>query len=162
MLPHDPRRNRDIILVFAHPDSADARLATEAGVDHVGNESLFEPLQNGEIKPTKILCVPSLLPSVTAKLGRFLGQRGLMPTARRGGVGEGEELVQRIREARGMTDWMTDNKGGIIACECLIKPNELLADLPPCCIVCGRVSREIDWSLGQILITSSITAASYS
>jgi large subunit ribosomal protein L1 len=38
-----------------------------------------------------------------------------MPTVRRGGVGEGQELVERIREAKGAFDWMVNDEGLIKA-----------------------------------------------
>lgn len=114
-LPHDPRRQTDIILVFAESNSVSARLAREAGVTYVGAAELFEPLLNGEINPTKVLCTPGMLSAVTGRLARFLGPKGLMPTARRGGVGEGEGLVERIQEARGAMDWKT-NGWGVVRC----------------------------------------------
>jgi len=114
-LPHDPRRQTDIILVFAEANSVSARLAREAGVTYVGAAELFEPLLNGEINPTKVLCTPGMLSAVTGRLARFLGPKGLMPTARRGGVGEGEGLVERIQEARGAMDWKT-NGWGVVRC----------------------------------------------
>lgn len=113
VLPFDSRKSNDVMLVFAEAKSESARLAQEQGVDYIGAQELFEPLLNGEINPTKILATPSMLPSVTARLARFLGPKGLMPTTRRGGVGEGEELVALIREARGALDW-TSSEDGVI------------------------------------------------
>ncbi|KAK1923236.1 ribosomal protein L1-like protein [Papiliotrema laurentii] len=115
VLPFDPRKSTDVLLVFAEANSISARLAREAGVAYVGAEDLFEPLLNGEIEPTKVLSTPGMLGSVTARLARFLGPKGLMPTVRRGGVGEGEELVEKIKEAKGATDWMSDARGVIRA-----------------------------------------------
>jgi hypothetical protein len=78
---------------------------------------LFEQILNGEVQPTKVLCTPGMLGNVTRVLGRHLGQKGLMPTVKRGGVGEGEELAQRIREARGAMDWMSTKEGLILTRE---------------------------------------------
>lgn len=114
-LPMDPRRTSDTVLVFAEPNSPSRRLAEEVGVTYLGGDELFEPLLNGEINPTKVLSTPGMLPSVTQALARFLGPKGLMPTTRRGGVGEGEELVQRIKEAKGSLDWKADERGWVMA-----------------------------------------------
>ena len=114
-LPHNVKRTKEIVLVFAKSNSDDAKLAAAAGVDHVGGAELFDDLENEVIRPTKVLSTPEMLSQVTRRLGKFLGQRGLMPTARRGGVGEGKELVQRIQEARGATDWMSTDMGTIHA-----------------------------------------------
>ena len=112
-LPQDPRLVRDTILVFAEPNSKSRQLAEEVGVDYLGAEDLFEPLTTGEITPAKVLSTPGMLPAVTRELARFLGPKGMMPTTRRGGVGEGEELVERIKEAKGSLDWQADDRGWI-------------------------------------------------
>jgi large subunit ribosomal protein L1 len=154
-LPHDPRRQTDIILVFAEANSASARLAREAGVTYVGAAELFEPLLNGEINPTKVLCTPGMLSAVTGRLARFLGPKGLMPTARRGGVGEGEGLVERIQEARGAMDWKT-NGWGVVRCgeSPLIDPLARRRLISSCrasaiCDFCSRGKRQDDYQIGQ-------------
>jgi large subunit ribosomal protein L1 len=70
---------------------------------------------SGEIAPTKVLATPSMLPAVSRQLARFLGPKGLMPSPKRGGVGEGEELGKRIREAGGTLEWKADKLGVIRA-----------------------------------------------
>ena len=114
-LPQDPRKESDTVLVFAEPNSASRTLAEQAGVAYLGGDELFEPLLNGEITPTKVLSTPGMLPRVTQALARFLGPKGMMPTTRRGGVGEGEQLVERIREAKGSLDWKADERGWVTA-----------------------------------------------
>jgi large subunit ribosomal protein L1 len=116
-LPYDHRKSAEVILVFAEKNSLSAQLAREAGVHYVGAQELIEPLLEGEINPTKVLSTPGMLPMVTARLARFLGQKGMMPTTRRGGVGEDEELVQRIAEAKGALDWLSSSEGVINASE---------------------------------------------
>lgn len=116
-LPQDPRVESDTVLVFAEPNSASRRLAEEVGVTYLGGDELFEPLLNGEINPTKVLSSPGMLPAVTQALARFLGPKGMMPTTRRGGVGEGEELVDRIKEAKGSLDWKANERGWVTAGE---------------------------------------------
>ena len=56
-----------------------------------------------------------MLPAVQRQLARFLGPKGLMPSPKRGGVGEGEELGKRIKEAGGTLEWKADKLGVIRA-----------------------------------------------
>jgi len=84
-------------------------------VTYLGGKELFGPILAGEIQPTKVLSTTGMLPQVTQSLARFLGPKGLFPTARRGGVGDGLELVRRIREAKGSLDWQADRMGAVTA-----------------------------------------------
>lgn len=60
---------------------------------------------------TTILCTPSLIRSISSKLGRILGPRGLMPSERRGTVTDDiEGYVQRLQ---GTTEWRGDKTGTI-------------------------------------------------
>jgi large subunit ribosomal protein L1 len=72
---------------------------------------------SGEIAPTKVLATPGMMGAVQSKLARFLGPKGLMPVAKRGGVGEGDELAQRIKEAGGLMEWKADKLGVVRARE---------------------------------------------
>jgi large subunit ribosomal protein L1 len=114
-LPTDPRRSAEVILVFADPSSSSAQLAKSAGAAYVGGEELFARILNGEIVPTKCLATPGMMPAVASKLARFLGPKGLMPVAKRGGVGEGEELAKRVKEAAGGMEWKGDKLGVVRA-----------------------------------------------
>ncbi|ORY31260.1 ribosomal protein L1-like protein [Naematelia encephala] len=113
VLPVDFRPTADKILVFALPGSADFRIAQAAGVDYVGGAEMFQQLIDGEIEPDKVLSSTNMIGPVTSTLARFLGPKGLMPTARRGLVGEGEMLANIIREAKGGLDWRANDDGRI-------------------------------------------------
>jgi large subunit ribosomal protein L1 len=121
-LPTDPRRSPEIILVFADPESSSAQLAKEAGARYVGGEELFSKILNGEIVFTKALATPGMMGSVASKLARFLGPKGLMPVAKRGGVGEGEELVKKVKEAAGGMEWKGDKLGVVRAPVARVSP----------------------------------------
>ncbi|WVF67745.1 hypothetical protein IAT40_002504 [Kwoniella sp. CBS 6097] len=110
-LPADPRRSSEIILVFAEPNSPSSTLAKQAGAAHVGGDELFEAVLSGRVSPTRCLATPGMMPSVTRALARYLGPKGLMPVAKRGLVGEGEELAQKIREAAGRMEYRADKQG---------------------------------------------------
>ncbi|ODN99552.1 50S small subunit ribosomal protein L1 [Cryptococcus wingfieldii CBS 7118] len=112
-LPLDPRRTSETILVFAEPSSSSAAMAKEAGAAYVGGDELFEALLSGKINPTRCLATPGMMPTVTRSLARFLGPKGLMPAAKRGGVAEGEELVERIRDAAGKMEYRADKAGTV-------------------------------------------------
>lgn len=116
-LPLDARRAPEVILVFAESNSPSSSAAKTAGAHIIGGEELFAKVLNGEIQPTKVLTTPSMLPAVQRQLARFLGPKGLMPSPKRGGVGEGEELGNRIREAGGTLEWKADKLGVIRARE---------------------------------------------
>ncbi|WVQ86157.1 hypothetical protein IAT38_008325 [Cryptococcus sp. DSM 104549] len=113
VLPNDPRRTSETILVFAEQSSPSAALARSAGAAYVGAENLINPLLEGAIVPTRVLATPGMMQLVTSRLARFLGPKGLMPVAKRGGVAEGDELVMRIKEAAGSMDYRADKQGEV-------------------------------------------------
>ncbi|KAK8850613.1 hypothetical protein IAR55_004532 [Kwoniella newhampshirensis] len=110
-LPLDPRRSSETILVFAEPSSPSFNLAKQAGAAYVGGEEIFESVLSGKISPTRCLATPSMMPSVSRALARYLGPKGLMPVAKRGLVGEGEELAEKIRGAAGRMEYRADKQG---------------------------------------------------
>ncbi|WWC65307.1 mitochondrial 54S ribosomal uL1m domain-containing protein [Kwoniella dejecticola CBS 10117] len=110
-LPLDPRRSSEVILVFAEPNSPSSNLAKAAGAAYVGGEELFEAVLSGRISPTRCLATPGMMPQVTRNLARYLGPKGLMPVAKRGLVGEGEELAEKIRDAAGRMEYRADKEG---------------------------------------------------
>ncbi|KAF9786756.1 ribosomal protein L1 [Thelephora terrestris] len=104
-------RTEERVLVFA-----EGRLAEEAkraGAHIVGGLELVDDIINGRHNPTTILCVPSLLRSITPKLGRLLGPKGLMPSERRGTVTE--DIAGYIRRMQGSVEWKGDKDGTIRA-----------------------------------------------
>ncbi|CUA76273.1 50S ribosomal protein L1 [Thermus thermophilus HB8] [Rhizoctonia solani] len=110
-LPRDPRTRGETVLVFAEGKAAqDAR---EAGAAHVGGEELIPKVLDGTLKPTKVICTPSLIGPITPKLARFLGPKGLMPVAKRGTVTE--DVIAAVREAKGMLEWKGDKFGYVRA-----------------------------------------------
>jgi large subunit ribosomal protein L1 len=114
-LPTDPRRSPETILVLCDPSSPTYALAQSASPTYIGGEELFPQILSGAIVPTKVLATPGMMSAVQSKLARFLGPKGLMPVAKRGGVAEGDELVSRIKEAGGMMEWKGDKLGVVRA-----------------------------------------------
>jgi large subunit ribosomal protein L1 len=103
------------VLVFAEADSPSAAAARDAGAQIIGGEELFPAILSGELQPTKVLSTPGMLPAVQRQLARFLGPKGLMPSPKRGGVGEGAELAKRVEEAGGLMEWKADKIGVVRA-----------------------------------------------
>ncbi|KAL8277867.1 hypothetical protein RQP46_009686 [Phenoliferia psychrophenolica] len=114
-LPHSAfsSTKRSFILVFA--TGAQARLATAAGADRVGGEELVAEIMSGDLSPDKLITTPELLSLFTRNpaLARFLGPKGLMPSAKRGTVAD--DLATAVKEARGGLDWKGDSRGVVRA-----------------------------------------------
>ncbi|KAF9654156.1 ribosomal protein L1 [Thelephora ganbajun] len=102
-------QSEERILVFAEGRQADE--AKRAGAHIVGGLELVDDVIGGRHNPTTILCVPNLLRSITPKLGRVLGPKGLMPSERRGTVTE--DIAGYIRRMQGSVEWKGDKTGTI-------------------------------------------------
>jgi large subunit ribosomal protein L1 len=85
------------ILAFAEGD--DARIAQQAGADHVGGQELADRIQEGWFEFDMVLATPPMM-RVVGRLGRVLGPRGLMPNPKAGTIAQGEDLARLIGEAR--------------------------------------------------------------
>ncbi len=96
MLPHGLGKSVKIV-VFAEGD--DARLASEAGADHIMDDELLEKIQNGWTDFDATVATPSMMGKV-GKLGKILGPRGLMPNPKAGTVVPGEDLPRVIDELK--------------------------------------------------------------
>ncbi|KAI0094501.1 ribosomal protein L1-like protein [Irpex rosettiformis] len=109
-LPREAKsKSEDRILVFAEGQSADD--AKAAGADIVGGPELIDGVINGTHKATMFLCTPDLIRTITPRLGRILGPRGLMPSERRGTVTE--DIAGYIRRLKGTSEWAGDQQGTI-------------------------------------------------
>jgi large subunit ribosomal protein L1 len=92
-LPH-PVKTDIRICVICPPDSKYAQSAREAGATLVGEDEIFDAVKDGRIEFDRCLCqIDSLAKMNKAGLGRFLGPRGLMPSAKLGTVVKDPTLV---------------------------------------------------------------------
>jgi len=66
---------------------------------------------SGRIQATLFLSTPTLIKSISQRLGRVLGPRGLMPSERRGTVTD--DVAGYIRRLQGTTEWKGDKTGTI-------------------------------------------------
>ena len=96
MLPHGLGKSV-VVVVFAEGD--DARLASEAGADHIVDDELVEKIQNGWTDFDATVATPSMMGKV-GKLGKILGPRGLMPNPKAGTVVPGDDLPRVIDELK--------------------------------------------------------------
>jgi large subunit ribosomal protein L1 len=99
------------ILVFAEGEAA--KLADEAGADHIGSDELVQKIQGGWFEFDVAMATPQMMSKV-GRLGKVLGPRGLMPNPKTGTVLQPEDLSRAIREARqGRVEYRLDKTGNI-------------------------------------------------
>jgi len=92
-LPHPVKTNLRIC-VICPPDSKYAESARAAGATLVGEDDIFEAVKDGRIEFDRCICqTDSLAKMNKAGLGRVLGPRGLMPSAKMGTVVKDPSVV---------------------------------------------------------------------
>ena len=75
------------IAVICRPDSQIAIGAKEAGAIAVGEDDLLEEIKEGKIYYNRLLCHTDSVQKLSkANVGRILGPKGLMPTAKTGTI----------------------------------------------------------------------------
>ena len=85
-LPH-PVKTDLRICVICPPDSIYAETARAAGAYLVGEDEIFDAVKDGKIDFDRCICQTDSLAKLNkAGLGRVLGPRGLMPSAKTGTV----------------------------------------------------------------------------
>lgn len=90
------------ICVICPPGSKAAKEALAAGAVLVGEQEVFDAVKAGTIEFDRCLAHPDSLPALNkAALGRILGPRGLMPSAKTGTVVE--DVAARVEMLRGGT-----------------------------------------------------------
>jgi len=109
LLPHGTGKSVRV-LVFAKGDKA--KEAIEAGADYVGDEDLIKKIQEEEwLDFDKAIATPDMMAQVS-KLGKILGPRGLMPSAKTGTVTF--DVAKAVREIKaGKVDFKVD-RGGVV------------------------------------------------
>ena len=111
-LPHGTGREVRVA-VFAEGEAA--RLAKEAGADHVGGDDLVESVRDGMLDFNVAIAQRELMGKV-GSLGRVLGPRGLMPNPRTNTVLSGEDIPRAIEEVKsGRIDFRLDRNNGVHA-----------------------------------------------
>lgn len=111
LLPHGLGKTVRV-LVFA--EGEDARVATEAGADYIGDDEMIGRIQKDNFLDFEAtLAVPSMMSKV-GRLGRILGTRGLMPNPKAGTVVQPEDLPRAINELKaGRVEFRNDKSGNL-------------------------------------------------
>jgi len=109
VLPHGTGKPVKV-LVFAKGEKA--KEALEAGADYVGDEDLIKKIQEeGWLEFDKVIATPDIMSQVS-KLGKILGPRGLMPSAKTGTVTF--DVAKAVRDIKaGKVDFKVD-RGGVV------------------------------------------------
>ena len=87
------------VLIFA--DGSAAKEALEAGADQIGDDAVIESIAQGKLPDADaVVATPAFMPKL-ARIARFLGPKGLMPTPKAGTVTENPaELVGQLKQGR--------------------------------------------------------------
>ncbi len=110
VLPHGTGKSPRVV-VFAKGDKA--KEAEAAGADYVGAEDLIKKIQEGWLDFDKAVATPDMMPLV-GRIGKILGPRGLMPSAKTGTVTwDVAKAVQDIKS--GKIDFKVDRAGVVHA-----------------------------------------------
>lgn len=113
-LPHGSGRPVKVA-VFAHPGPA-ADAARGAGAELVGGDDLVDAVLESRGKNlagfAACLATPEIVPGMASKVGRILGPRGLMPSAKAGSVtGALAEAVAKLK--KGQCSFRVDRFGNV-------------------------------------------------
>jgi len=97
-LPHSTGKTVKV-LVFAEGDVA--KKAQEAGADVIGDDALIENIAQGKLPPVDAVVSTPLFMAKLARIARFLGPKGLMPTPKSGTVTDNPaDLVGQFKQGR--------------------------------------------------------------
>ncbi|RUM89627.1 MAG: 50S ribosomal protein L1 [Thermodesulfatator sp.] len=106
VLPHGTGKTARVV-VFAKGDKA--KEAEAAGADYVGAEELIKKIQEGWLDFDKAVATPDMMPLV-GRIGKILGPRGLMPSAKTGTVTF--DVARAVKEIKaGKVDFKVDRAG---------------------------------------------------
>ncbi|OAG28068.1 50S ribosomal protein L1 [Thermodesulfatator autotrophicus] len=110
VLPHGTGK-APRVAVFAKGDKA--KEAEAAGADYVGAEDLVKKIQDGWLEFDKAVATPDMMPLV-GRIGKILGPRGLMPSAKTGTVTW--DVAKAVKDIKsGKIDFKVDRAGVVHA-----------------------------------------------
>lgn len=97
-LPHSTGKTVKV-LIFA--EGTEAQKALEAGADQIGDDAMIESIAQGKLPDADaVVATPAFMPKL-ARIARFLGPKGLMPTPKAGTVSDDPSaMVKELKQGR--------------------------------------------------------------
>ena len=111
VLPHGTGKSKKV-LVIAKGDQA--KIATEAGADYVGDTDMLEKIEKENWFDFDVMIATPDMMAQLGKLGKVLGPKGLMPNPKTGTVTmDVKKAIEDVKKGR--VEYRTDSYGNVHA-----------------------------------------------
>ena len=99
------------ILLFAEGETGSK--AKEAGAEYLIDDDMVKKIEEGWDEFDVAIATPEMMPKI-AKLGKYLGRKGLMPNPRSGTVVQEDSLIEAVEKAnKGRVELRMDKEANI-------------------------------------------------
>ena len=107
-LPHGTGQEKRVLVIAS---GEKVKEAEEAGADFVGGEDIVQKIEGGWLDFDAVIATPDMM-RVVGRLGRILGPRGLMPSAKTGTVTF--DIADAVKEIKAGRIEFSEDRYGII------------------------------------------------